>query len=535
MGALTNIRKRVDESFSLYSPFQSLNSPSFHRYSNQIDARLAKKPKISSVINSPEKLDSSPQSIVSRLQRYPEPTRPVPREVHAPCRVTKCGFLSSSSGTLKKSRVSGFRERADDMGNVFNVLRGKYEQAKKTALGSLQHVKMVKEADIEEPPSKTDIVVSEDSTDVQIVEDGNEVRSVISDDHQAPEPDGLVLESHNVDKKVLENGIAPASSSAMSDLSKVEETKKMLGSLSLDREAYKRLLGTVERNYSGKLRTLQLEIDVEMAKLHSIRSLQSLKQELEELKKPEEPKKIEKDSLREPFVPLTEEEQEEVAKAFSNANRRKVLVSHENSNIQITGEILQCLKPHAWLNDEVINLYLELLKERERREPKKFLNCHFFNTFFYKKLIGGRNGYDYKSVRRWTTQKKLGYGLIDCDKIFVPIHKEVHWCLAVINKMEKKFQYLDSLGGRDAHVLKVLARYFVDEVKDKSGQDIDVSSWDREYVEDLPEQQNGYDCGVFMIKYADFYSRGMGLHFSQENMPYFRVRTAKEILKLRAD
>lgn len=34
----------------------------------------------------------------------------------------------------------------------------------------------------------------------------------------------------------------------------------------------------------------------------------------------------------------------------------------------------------------MINLYLELLKEREQREPKKFLKCHFFNTFFYKKV-----------------------------------------------------------------------------------------------------------------------------------------------------
>lgn len=38
------------------------------------------------------------------------------------------------------------------------------------------------------------------------------------------------------------------------------------------------------------------------------------------------------------------------------------------------------------LSFQVINLYLELLKEREGREPKKFLKCHFFNTFFYKKV-----------------------------------------------------------------------------------------------------------------------------------------------------
>lgn len=34
--------------------------------------------------------------------------------------------------------------------------------------------------------------------------------------------------------------------------------------------------------------------------------------------------------------------------------RRKVLVTHKSSNIDITGEILQCLRPGAWLNDEVI-------------------------------------------------------------------------------------------------------------------------------------------------------------------------------------
>ena len=37
-----------------------------------------------------------------------------------------------------------------------------------------------------------------------------------------------------------------------------------------------------------------------------------------------------------------------------NICRKKVLVSHANSGIDISGEILQCLGPRAWLNDEVI-------------------------------------------------------------------------------------------------------------------------------------------------------------------------------------
>ncbi|KAI3961200.1 hypothetical protein MKX01_035786 [Papaver californicum] len=215
------------------------------------------------------------------------------------------------------------------------------------------------------------------------------------------------------------------------------------------------------------------------------------------LKRPEE-------GVTEPFVPLTEVEQSQVSFAFAKFNRQKILVTHQKSNIEITGQILQCLKPGGWLNDEVINVYFGLLKEREQREPKKFLKSHFFNTFFY-------------------------------TKIFVPIHRQKHWCLAVINKKDRKFQYLDSLQGMDYQVLKHLARYYMDEVKDKSGEDINTNCWTLEYAYDIPHQENGSDCGMFMIKYADFYSRGLGLCFSQKHMPYFQKRTAKEILSLIAE
>ncbi|KAJ8539805.1 hypothetical protein K7X08_014057 [Anisodus acutangulus] len=257
---------------------------------------------------------------------------------------------------------------------------------------------------------------------------------------------------------------------------------------------YKKLLGSVEK-ISDKLKRIQLQIGYNEKCLETNRLFRREK-------KGEE---VKEDVIEEAFVPLTEEEKDEVSRALSKSNWRRVLVTHKSSNIDITGEILQCLRPREWLNDEVINVYLELLKEREKRLPQKFLKCHFFNTFFYKKLISGKGGYNYQSVRRWTSQRKLGYSLLECDKIFVPIHKEIHWCLAVINKKDEEFQYLDSLRGRDINVLKVLARYFVDEVTDKSGKHIDVSSWKHEFVEDLPEQKNGLlsfigHCSAFLIE-----------------------------------
>ncbi|PQM42734.1 ubiquitin-like-specific protease ESD4 [Prunus yedoensis var. nudiflora] len=302
----------------------------------------------------------------------------------------------------------------------------------------------------------------------------------------------------------------------------------MLDSLSLNRGVdvpsvvvYKQLLESVERR-TPKLEHLHSQIEFNVSKLSLFESLRPQKK----------PVKVVPD---EPFVALRKEEMAEVEQGFSSANRRRVLVTHENSNIEITGEMLQCLRPRAWLNDEVINVYFELLKEREKREPQKFLKCHFFNTFFYKKLIGGKSNYDYKSVRRWTTQKKLGYSLIECDKIFVPIHKEIHWCLAVINKAEEKLQYLDSLKGRDTQVMNRLAKYYVDEVKDKCGKDINLSSWKLEYVEDLPEQENGFDCGVFMIKYADFYSRGLDLCFQAGTHAIFSIENSQGDPKIESD
>ncbi|KAL5198100.1 hypothetical protein ABZP36_001612 [Zizania latifolia] len=242
-----------------------------------------------------------------------------------------------------------------------------------------------------------------------------------------------------------------------------------------------------------------------------------------------------KEDLSELFTPLTNEEESEVNSIlYGHSHSKKIIVMHVPSNIEITKEKFWCLRTRGWLNDEVINLYLELLKERAEREPQRFLKCHFFNTFFYKKLACGKIGYDYQSVRRWTTLNKLGYGLVECEKIFVPIHRDIHWCLTIINMKDRTFQYLDPLGGMDHAVLRILARYIMDELKDKSNLQIDTSSW-LEMSDSFPLQQNGWDCGMFMLKFIDFHSRGLGLYFSQEHMQYFRKRTAKEILRLRAD
>ncbi|WOH15916.1 hypothetical protein DCAR_0935463 [Daucus carota subsp. sativus] len=513
MGAFTSNRKRgVDFKFSSFQ---------FHQPNSWLrsDNHVTKKLKFAEPMGTLDVLESGSASknAANRLHQYPSGINLIRRQVHAPCGNNRFGRSRVVNGNVSRREDYDALEGLDDKYYM-------YEKTKNEALDSLRLVGKGKEViDVDDYVEKEKGNGWEDLSveDVEFVEIGKE---------SWREDEGKMMD---IDRTTGDRSFQPSCSSVVSeDLPnanlKSESAGKVLDVVPMERgfgmphePVYRKLYESAGKR-NKKLDDINFQIKLNTKSLSTLKLRPPAKKPTKEV------------VVKEPFVPLTEEEQKEVKIAL-NANWRKILVTHENSNIEITGELLRCLRPGAWLNDEVINLYFELLKEREKRNPKQFLKCHFFNTFFYKKLIGGKSGYDFKSVRRWTTQRKLGYCLIDCDKIFVPIHKETHWCLAVINKKDEKFQYLDSLKGGDRQVMNVLAKYIVDEVNDKTGTSINVSSWKQEYVEDLPEQKNGYDCGVFMIKYADFYSRDVGLCFDQKHMPYFRLRTAKEILRLKAD
>ncbi|XP_039023145.1 ubiquitin-like-specific protease ESD4 isoform X2 [Hibiscus syriacus] len=459
MGALASNRKRGgDEYFN--SNFNHKKKPP---YSDSLGYQFFKKPRLSVINRSLERENFPSNSTVLRISRYPEPKIPFARAVHAPFRHLKFGLSASKhKQDLPKSELGYF-------------LSSRFSNVKSQAWwDTSSHFKKEKEVIFVEDDEKKetgavpdDLIVEE----VEIIEKGkNNVEEVR---HFQPSSSSAVPELNNGNLRV-------ASSLDMSSLREISNVQ--------DLEAYKKLLEIAERRNS-KLKALDIQIELNEKRKAGLQALRPIKKPEEELVEVLPP---------EPFIPLSEEETTSVSNALSAKNWRKILVSHQNSSIDIRGEVLQCLKPGAWLNDEVINLYLELLKDRENREPEKFLKCHFFNTFFYKKLVNPESGYNYKAVKRWTSQRKLGYCLLDCDKIFVPIHKDIHWCLAVINKKVQKLQYLDSLKGKDPNVLRALAKYFVEEVKDKSGKNIDISSWELEYVEDLPAQENGNTCHIFV-------------------------------------
>lgn len=50
------------------------------------------------------------------------------------------------------------------------------------------------------------------------------------------------------------------------------------------------------------------------------------------------------------------------------------------------------------------------------------------------------------------------------------------------------------------------------------------------YFQDRPRQKNGFDCGMFLILFAEHIARESTFGFTQINLPYFRYLLSYEII-----
>jgi Ulp1 family protease len=104
--------------------------------------------------------------------------------------------------------------------------------------------------------------------------------------------------------------------------------------------------------------------------------------------------------LAERLANLTAEQRARVTAALLPPHDEALLV--ENFGIPVTRRIGKCLNPKTWLNDEIVNYYMQMLQEWDKRlceadQTRK--PSHFFNLFFMTKLLQN-NKYTYANVKR---------------------------------------------------------------------------------------------------------------------------------------
>uniref|UniRef100_UPI0037E99174 sentrin-specific protease 5-like n=1 Tax=Semicossyphus pulcher TaxID=241346 RepID=UPI0037E99174 len=180
----------------------------------------------------------------------------------------------------------------------------------------------------------------------------------------------------------------------------------------------------------------------------------------------------------------------------------------------LTLDDLSTLADQNWLNDQVMNMYGELIMESSHHK------VHFLNSFFHRQLM--TKGYD--GVKRWTKQVDL----FSKTLLLVPIHLEVHWCLVTADIVKKKICLYDSQGNALQKVARNILKYLMAEAKEKKQTDFE-NGWGVSFDETVPQQTNENDCGVFVLEYSRCLALAKPLQFSQKDIPKIRKRIYKEL------
>uniref|UniRef100_A0AAV2JTK3 Ubiquitin-like protease family profile domain-containing protein n=1 Tax=Knipowitschia caucasica TaxID=637954 RepID=A0AAV2JTK3_KNICA len=200
---------------------------------------------------------------------------------------------------------------------------------------------------------------------------------------------------------------------------------------------------------------------------------------------------------------------EEMAKIKSNPTFKVKYKKHT-----LTLDDLSTLASESWINDQVINMYGDLIMDCGNSK------VHFLNSFFHKKLLSR----GYEGVKRWTKQVDL----FSQHLILVPVHIEVHWCLVAADIIRKKVCLYDSQRIGLQKVAWNILKYLMKEAKEKK-QTAFEDGWTVSMMEKIPQQTNENDCGVFILEYSRCLALSEALQFSQRDIPFIRKRIYKEL------
>jgi sentrin-specific protease 1 len=217
-----------------------------------------------------------------------------------------------------------------------------------------------------------------------------------------------------------------------------------------------------------------------------------------------------------PFQELSIEEKGKIAeylkKTLRTREEKNRSVKSDLWGIQVTNGQIQCLREKNWLNDQVINLNLILMAQRD------ILN-YFMSTFFFSCLYNLQFGkYDYLYGRK---QYPANIDIFAFEKVFVPINiGNFHWILAVIYMECQAIYLFDSMSSstHSKRILNALLQFLCHEKifrKKTSLAESDASinaNWTLvDSMTRCPQQDNSYDCGVFTTMFADKLSKNDSL------------------------
>ena len=193
---------------------------------------------------------------------------------------------------------------------------------------------------------------------------------------------------------------------------------------------------------------------------------------------------------------------------------------------------VDCLRPNTWLNDGVVNWYMQLLYRSSQNLQSKM---YPLSSYTYELMRSEHQKNELNNYKKFLRYAK-GIVFSECNYVIFPIHKPGHWCLVVAYPRKLKLAYYDPMGLQDNYskmCLEILEGYLR-----ARGQAIEAETrlnadWTRLFVgpntfpECIPKQGDDHSCGLFACALADVLCAGGpgpsgNWGFSQADMGMFR-------------
>ena len=175
-----------------------------------------------------------------------------------------------------------------------------------------------------------------------------------------------------------------------------------------------------------------------------------------------------------------------------------------------------------WMNDKIVDEYFTLIKERNQKD--NLAKVSTFSVHAFRKLEQ-----DFEENFQLIADRWVKEDLTMQDIVLIPIYKDDHWSLVKVSIKDKKLEYYDSIVARrhTSNALRILKKFFdlYFERKGKEGQ------FQKETVDNAPEQHNLYDCGPFMCQNAEKAARGVFVNSKQSEMARVRRQMMIEIFQ----
>ncbi|KAM3139981.1 hypothetical protein pb186bvf_007781 [Paramecium bursaria] len=186
-------------------------------------------------------------------------------------------------------------------------------------------------------------------------------------------------------------------------------------------------------------------------------------------------------------------------------------LSFQNIRKALKTNQYQRLNQGQWLNDEIINGYLKHLDKNQE--------TIIFNTYHFDLLLKANDNSFQRIIKKAQVNDSTKY-------IIIPYNQSnIHWYTITIDLEMKEISIYDSLT-KVCYMTKDQAEEIAKRIK---LQDYNFS------IRKCPQQDNGYDCGVFTIKnisiLAKYKNENLMNCYDQELIFYDRLIICNELLK----